>query len=185
MISDDVVYGRQALSLGEPWIVPESLAYLRTILSPSWSVFEWGAGGSTVFWAKNCASIISIEHHPDWAKRVREMLLDRGLSPHVVQYIARDDDDTFHSYADAILVYPEDSFDLVFVDGEASCRDRCLANALSRIRPGGWLLLDNSNWYTVGIGWERQDFIAKGLTWVGQPGTFDWWTSIFKRPHSE
>jgi predicted O-methyltransferase YrrM len=190
--SDDIIYGRQALNLGEPWIVQESIAFIRAVMQPTWSVFEWGTGGSTIFWLRNCAELVTVEHHPDWVKRVQDMIIAAKLPPkltNVINYVSRDPGDgggpqgfTFHNYADAILPFPEASFDLVSVDGEASCRGWCITNALPRIKPGGWLLLDNSDWYTVTMGWPRWDFVAKGLHWVGQPGTFDWWTSVFRKP---
>ena len=68
---------------------------------------------------------------------------------------------SYHT-ADAILEFPEDSFDFVLIDGRA--RVECAYNALSRVRPGGFLLLDNSEWekyapiFAAAAGWTRLDF---------------------------
>jgi predicted O-methyltransferase YrrM len=93
-----------------------------------------------------------------------------------------DHNTAFRKYAAAILGYPDESFDLVFVDGEASCRDWCIANALPKIKPGGYLLLDDSDWPQNVPDWEKQDFVARDLKWIGQKGTFNWWTSILRKP---
>jgi len=184
-ITDDIVYGRQALRNYEPWIVPESLTMLRHFVQPNFSVFEWGSGGSTIFFAQHCASIISIEHNPEWITRVGKMIIDSGVANVTLKYIPMDltNERPYANYANAILDYPDDSFDIVFVDGDAAARYPCIMNSLPRVKVGGWLLLDNSDWFKGDLGdnWPRVDYVAKDLKWIGQPGTFDWWTSIFRR----
>jgi len=189
-LSDDEIYGRSALINGEPWIVPGSLTFLKSIVQPTWKVFEWGSGGSTVFFGRHCKSVFSVEHNSEWIKRTANKLQAANIT-NVTQLYRRglpeDKPDRFRPYADTINVYPDESFDLIFVDGEASSRSWCIANAIPKLKPGGWLLVDNSNLFHsksshVWDEWERDDYIAKGLKWVGQPGTFDWWTSIMRKP---
>lgn len=181
-ITDDVVYGRSALKNGEPWIVPESLGHLKTILRPDWKIFEWGAGGSTIFWARNCQLVVSIEHNIEWIQRVHKMIHDQEAPKHkiILQY-QPGADDHFAAYARAITPYQQ--FDLIYIDGEASSRGHCLNFALPHVKSGGYLLLDNSDWLKRDLGdqWERTDYVAKDLKWVGQPGTFNWWTSIVRK----
>ena len=55
------------------------------------------------------------------------------------QYVGK----SFEGYVRSIEEYPDRYFDLVFVDGMA--RLSCIFHALSKIRPGGYLLLDNSD----------------------------------------
>lgn len=182
---DDIVYGRSALRNLEPWIVPESLTLIKKLIRPDWHIFEWGSGGSTGFWAKNCASVISIEHNSEWIERTSKMLLSLGeaVRKATLLYVRRDKHSTFHNYADAILGFPDESFDLVFIDGEASSRGWCLTNAIPKVKPEGYLLLDNSDWLKRDLGpdWDRQDFVARGLKWIGQKGTFNWWTSVLQK----
>lgn len=181
--NDDFVYGRQALKNGEPWIVPDSLTVLKNIVKANWRVFEWGGGGSTVFWSKHCQHVTTIEQNSEWITRLQDMFTKFKCKANIdLQYITITNGDSTN-YANAILAYPDNHFDLVFVDGEASCRDLCVTNALSKVKPLGWLLVDNSNWITVEVPatWFRKDYLLTGLTWVGQPGTFDMQTSIFRR----
>ena len=181
---DDIVYGRTALREGIPWIVPESLEALQAVIQPHWNVFEWGSGGSTTFWARNCSFVVSIEHNPEWITRTWKQLHRHKVDKHRVclQYCPGIEG-KFREYARAILAYPDESFDLVFVDGEASSRGWCLNNALSKVKVGGYLLLDNSDWLKRDLGedWERQDYVEKDLKWVGQKGTFNWWTSLLRK----
>ena len=191
MIHDDIIYGRQAMSKGEPWIVPASLDFLKEIIQPDWSVWEWGSGGSTVYWARNCLFTISVEHSPKWFHWTRRRLIaDRLWDKVRLICVPGNKNDKvvqpFRYYADVINDYVRmsDAFDLVFVDGEASSRGWCVGNAVKYLRPGGWLLLDNSDWYgnKQTPGWERYDFVAKGLKWIGQKGTFNWHTSLLQKP---
>lgn len=184
-VSDDIVYGRQALQLGEPWITPKSLEYIKSIIKPDWKVFEWGSGGSTAFWSRNCAKVISVEHNTEWIVRTSDIMVRLNCPQNWVLLYVRgkgiDHNTAFVGYSEAVDDYPDEYFDLVFVDGEASSRGWCLNNAMPKLKSGGIMLVDNSNWLTetpTGLT-DRKDFPETGLRWVGQPGTFDWWTSIF------
>lgn len=183
-ITDDQIYGRSALKKGEPWIVPESLAQLESIVKPSWRVFEWGAGGSTIYWAKNCAHVISVEHNYEWIKRVSDLIKRHEVEPWKItlQYQSRYQNE-FRAYADSIKPYADGYFNLIFIDGEASSRGWCLNNSFAKLKTGGYLLLDNSDWLKRDLGeqWERADYVARDLKWIGQKGTFNWWTSIVKK----
>lgn len=193
--TDDEIYGRAALAQGEPWIVPAALTHLRRIMHPTWKVFEWGSGGSTAFWSHHCRLVVSVEHEIGWFERTQILLTTQRCPANWLLYLVPGIPDpqtgmqhhltSFRAYADAItkcdLLTP---YDLIFVDGEASSRGWCLEHALSRVGVGGWLLLDNSNWledHDFGPQWQRWDYVARGLHWIGQTEPFDWWTSLLQR----
>ena len=191
MISDDIIYGRQALSKGEPWIVPESLRFLEGIIQPDWAVWEWGSGGSTIWFARNCKFTYSVEHGQKWFHWTRKRLQKEQLMHKARLICVPGDKETrvdqpFRYYANVIHDYimQYELLDLVFVDGEASSRGWCVGNAVKYLRPGGWLVLDNSDWYRGAHtpDWERFDFVAKDLKWIGQKGTFNWHTSLLQKP---
>ena len=50
---------------------------------------------------------------------------------------------SFERYVKSIDDYPDRFFDMVLVDGRA--RKFCLEHAPKKIRPGGYLLMDNSS----------------------------------------
>lgn len=180
-MTDDIMYGRQALRDGEPWIVPDALDYLRDIAKPTWAVFEWGAGGSTVWFAKHCSVTITIEHSQKWTKDIKGKLAVHNLANVSLQYIPIRDED--EDYVDAILDHPDETFDLVSVDGEVAKRDRGLANTWAKVVPSGYVMLDNSDWWEGSIpeGWTRIDFKVTGLKWVGIQEPFGWQTSFFRK----
>lgn len=71
---------------------------------------------------------------------------------------------TFYSYASKIDHYDDNSFDLVMVDGRA--RNACLWHARRKVKPGGYLVLDNAEreGYSAAIGlmeeWQAREFFG-------------------------
>jgi hypothetical protein len=148
-----------------PQITPDAIAFLESIVQPDWKVFEWGSGQSTVFFARRVAEMVSVEHHPDWVRTVKNLLSPESLE---ITYLfreaipdmgERDPDDPlcyrcgegdtadWKDYVTAIETYPDSYFDLAFIDGGA--RLSCLWHAMPKVKPGGYILLDDSEreWY--------------------------------------
>lgn len=148
---------RSPLDDGLPWLSFRAIRWLAANLSPTMHVFEYGSGGSTVFFARRVADVVSVEHDADWHARTSAVLADQGVrnctyllrppAPRAdVRHPSTDTDYVgfdFADYVTAIDDYADRSFDLVSVDGRA--RPSCVAAALSKVRPGGWMLLDNSD----------------------------------------
>jgi len=61
-----------------PWITFDAIAFIRGRLTRTSRVFEYGSGGSTLFWVRLRATCVSIEHDPQWYKVVQDRL-DRGV----------------------------------------------------------------------------------------------------------
>ena len=68
--------GRQCLPEGYPWLVPAAVTRLHALLEQGapQRVLEWGAGGSTLFFARRVASVLSVERNPQWVQQVRRRL---------------------------------------------------------------------------------------------------------------
>ncbi|MCF7838005.1 MAG: class I SAM-dependent methyltransferase [Candidatus Marinimicrobia bacterium] len=148
-----------------PWVPYEAQVWLDTCLPSDLDVFEWGSGSSTLYFANRARRVVSIEHNPEWYAEVRAALTDQYLDQvayrlvpprhcrlarylpysartYVSRTFAADRDGTFRAYARAILDYADATFDLVLVDGRA--RAACLRLAPHKLKPGGLLVLDNS-----------------------------------------
>jgi len=165
-----------------PWLNAGAVRFLAGRLRPEMTGFEWGGGRSTAFVAKRVARLVSVEHKAKWRRRVDALLVREGLGNVECRFVPPSDapgrpDDRpdiwrrlghvhrkpeYAAYADAILDFPEASLDFVLIDGRA--RVECALNAFCRIRPGGFLLLDNSEWekyapiFTAAPDWPRIDF---------------------------
>lgn len=203
----DYIYGRAALRLNEPWITPEALGALKLMffggkLNNSkicdgfrMNIFEWGAGGSTVWWGKNTSgNVYSVEQGREWVARVMEQIEKHELDNTKVFYIPMDEGKAinepgaYDDYADALKLVPEDvELHLIFVDGERRCRVQCIKNAMERLIPGGVLLVDNSNWPDIQPGivllknWMRLDFDAPANSHIPN----GWRTSFYFKPEND
>jgi len=155
-----------------PWLAEGAREWLEERIEPSWTAFEWGSGGSTLWLEGLCASVISVEHDEAWfwkvAARVRVSTMLMWSPP--TERVLGDDPanpdhyrsscvpGNFRWYAHSIdLERP----DLVIVDGRA--RASCIARTVAR--GPKLLVLDNAEreWYlenTIHLldGWERTDF---------------------------
>lgn len=179
-----------------PWLNLEATEWLEQTLQPTMRVFEWGAGGSTLFFAERCGQVVSVETDAAWHAVVRERLTAEQAARVTLifsppqpavdpgPYGAHNPDLaglTFEDAARAIDPYPDDWFDLVVVDGRA--RNACLRHALPKVKPGGYLLLDNSErpaydlGKTLPAGWPRRVFYGP-LAYLKEFGA----TTVWRRP---
>jgi predicted O-methyltransferase YrrM len=119
--------------IAQPWLADEAIQYLETLVQPDDIVLEFGAGGSTLWFAHHAKLVISFENNPKWLKRVKE------LAPRNVVLIERDE------YKGNIL--PDISeYDILFIDGDpVILRGEWLKSARSLVKSGGLVVLDNSN----------------------------------------
>ncbi len=133
-----MAYERQHPSA--PWLTLAMVDFLESWLKPEDHGIEWGSGRSTIWFAERVASIVSVEHDPEWHRRVSAELKGNGIKN--VDYYLRQDEDDYCRVADNCSLA---SLDFCLVDGVA--RDRCALSALSLVRPGGIVIVDNCNWY--------------------------------------
>lgn len=152
-----------AMADGWPWFTFPAIQWLETFLQADQQVFEWGSGGSTVFIAPRVKKIVSIEHDAAWYESITVALQQRHITNCQLIFKpaqpARDSREqstpfnfrswdeslaalSFENYVRTIDDYPDQSFDLIIADGRA--RMSCLVRALSKVRPGGFVLLDDA-----------------------------------------
>ena len=128
---------------GTPWFTPDAIAHLLPRLSRQTRVLEFGAGASTLWFAARCGRVESIEHQEEWARGVAESIRAAGLEEKAaVCHVPSE------RYAEEAGAFADESFDVVVVDGIR--RADCVSAALPKLRPGGWLVIDNVNRHLPG-----------------------------------
>jgi len=190
---------RMAVDPCYPWINAGAARFLNAHLTKRMTGFEWGSGRSTAFAARRALSLVSVEHNAKWRRRTAALLAGQAIANVSCRFAPPGDGPgrpearpdiwrrlahvhgrpEYAAYTDAILDFPENSFDFVFIDGRA--RVECAYNAFGRVRPGGFILLDNSEWEkyapiftaAAAAGWTRRDY-ENGV----------WRTSILRRPET-
>jgi hypothetical protein len=123
-----------------PWLTQAAIEFLASWLRPSHQGLEWGSGRSTFWFARRINRLVSVEHDTNYYWKVSAELRRGGLSKVDYRYCPEES-----TYVAVVERLPPLSLDFVLVDGIA--RDRCALAALTRLKPGGLLILDNSNWY--------------------------------------
>lgn len=147
-----------------PWINFQVIDFLEKHINPSSKIFEYGGGGSTLFFLERAAEVITVEHNKEWFKILEsnagndKKWIPIFSQPEVVdnfniEEVAVPDkyfstakefeNKSFYKYASSIDKYNDNYFDVVLVDGRA--RPSCMKHAIPKIKKGGYLILDNSD----------------------------------------
>lgn len=116
-----------------PWATLPFVDFITPRLRPEWTVFEYGAGASTLFYAARVHAVVAVEHDGEFAAALRPRL------PAHAQVLVRAPD--AGAYAGAILdcaTPPE------FVSVDGLDRVQCVQVAISHLAPGGVLVLDDA-----------------------------------------
>jgi predicted O-methyltransferase YrrM len=126
----------------DPWIAPEAVEALTAFLRPDSTVVEWGSGRSTAWFARRARCVVSVEHDRQWFLAVQAELKSAGLEARVRHHLARTRENP-SVYVGSVDGIPLRSVDLVLVDG--IWREECVRAAIPLLRPGGLLVVDNSD----------------------------------------
>jgi hypothetical protein len=131
-----------------PWFVPGAIAYIEQELRPEFVGFEWGSGRSTLWFARQVRHVTSVEGRRSWFEEVGNWLVKDDLTGRVTLHLAEVTSEYGYSmpeikrYAGAIDDVDDVSLDFIVVDGHF--REACLRRVANKLRPGGLLVIDNS-----------------------------------------
>ncbi|WP_052738533.1 class I SAM-dependent methyltransferase [Robbsia andropogonis] len=120
----------------QPWLSFPLIEHLKGIDFSEKAIFEYGAGASTLFWAKRAKSVTSVEFDNGWFNQLKDNLPANVSLFH---------EDHGRHYADSIKRFSPSRFDVIVVDGAE--RYRSARAALDMLAPGGMVILDNAEWY--------------------------------------
>ena len=157
----------QIIHPDEPWLTKQALQAIKSFLAADMRAFEWGSGKSTLWLSRHVGELVSVEDDPAWYSRVRTMLDAAGIRNTELRQAEG------AAYAAQIAVFPDEAFDFVLIDG--ADRDGCIRAAASKVRRGGWIVLDNAD-----AGWDCSP-LASYRRIVTSNGV--WQTDIFVRNH--
>ncbi len=157
-------HGATPISDEQPWITFDAIQYLEETVGPSHRVFEFGGGGSTLFFLKHCQAVVTVEHDAEWFRLLKQWVEDTQLGNWVGCLVEPERGDlmaspsasnpdhyssggvegvNFIKYASLIDSYPDEYFDLILVDGRS--RPACIKHAVPKLKKGGLLALDNAD----------------------------------------
>jgi hypothetical protein len=139
-----------------PWLTYSFIDFITERLSKEFSVFEFGSGNSTLFFARKVKNVTSAEHNVEWYNKLTSKIpgnsnLILAKSANSADYIAG-------------LLQSDKKFDLIIIDG--IYRNECCFIATNFLTDEGVIILDDSkrNDYAEGInhlmneGFRKIDF---------------------------
>jgi hypothetical protein len=163
--------GASSLKDRSAWLTFPALDHLGRWARPEHRVFEYGGGGSTLFWCDRVGEVITVEHDPEWFKALEERMAlehrarwtghaipaDPGTlvaapDPAEPEHFASADPASigrnYRSYVTCIDRYPNGYFDAILIDGRG--RTSCIRHSIPKLKRGGLLILDNAerSYYT-------------------------------------
>jgi predicted O-methyltransferase YrrM len=142
------------LDLELPWFSYAAIDFLEAFLRPQMQVFEYGSGGSTLFFAKRVKSVYSVEDNSNWFDLVSQRLKRHGLSNATLKLCPFDFKNPVGFESSPYLNSLADkNFDVIVVDGSeewTQVRPACFQRAEAFMKKGGILVLDDS-WRYQGL----------------------------------
>lgn len=118
-----------------PWITYPAIEFLVRRVTKEMSVFEYGCGASTLWWAPRVKEVVSVEHDREWFGTVAS----RAPQNVDLQYIPLSE---AGDYPRAVGGY-RNRFHLVVIDGRE--RVSCAIQSLNALTPDGVIIWDNSD----------------------------------------
>lgn len=151
-----------------PWFTYPAIEFLQQFDLRQKLVFEWGSGHSSLFFAKRCKEITSIEANNEWFKYISQKLADNQ------KIILRDSE----SFASAIEEFSL-KYDVIVIDSLK--RGECAIKALNFLNDGGVIILDNSDWYpnTSKYLKEQGNLLEVDMHGFGPINDYTWTTSFY------
>jgi predicted O-methyltransferase YrrM len=179
---------RALLDLQLPWFSYAAIDFLKSLLRPEMDVFEYGSGGSTLFFAKRVRTVTTTEDNVIWLEKVRERLVQNDARNITLQHRQFDTRNPIH-FTDSSYLHsiPDREFDVIVIDGTEEyigqpekplVRPICFGHAEQFVRPGGIIVVDDS-WFYPELRRENRALRYRVLKSVGpaRPGVTS--TDIF------
>lgn len=171
LIPCDYWKGKGVLDIPYPWITPGAIAFLDERLKSDFNVLEIGSGGSTLWFAKKCGSVKSIEPgFDDWYEAVLVGLQRMGLEFYnkVDLRHVSNEKDYYKAIADLVTYC---AYDVVMVDTATIISKQLVLEAVYPVvAAGGLLVVDNygeTTWHHTAPVDEWDKFFFDDPHWNG------------------
>lgn len=150
-----------------PWYTYPAIEYLNQLDFREKTIFEFGSGNSTLYWARRAKRVVAVEHDVQWFEKL-------STPPSNTECALREDVDQYVNFVHTL----QEGADVIVIDGIE--RRRCAEGVTSRLRSGGVVILDNSDWFTETAEYLRGlDLIEVDMHGFGPINGYSWTTSLF------
>lgn len=117
-----------------PWVTYSFIDFIKTRLNKELTIFEYGSGNSTLFYAQRVKRVVSVEHDEAWFNKI---VKEKASNAEMIFTALEKGGE----YSKKAMLLGE-KFDIIIVDG----RDRvnCCKNSVDALTANGVLVLDDS-----------------------------------------
>jgi len=155
-----------------PWYTYPAIEYLSNFDFKDCSVFEFGSGNSSLFWADRARSVCSVEDNQEWFEVVSKRQKENQIVIHRADEVG---------YVKSL---PEQGklFEIIVIDG--NWRNECVVEAINCLKDGGMIVLDNSDRIIekeCGRLLREHGFIQMDFSGFGPINGYCWTTSVFMK----
>jgi predicted O-methyltransferase YrrM len=132
-----------------PWLPHDCVKFLKQYLSKDDIFLETGSGNSTIWFSRLVKNVVSIEHHPEWYKLIKERITNRGVQniDYFIESKDYSDNPTNSAYVKRVASFEDNYFDVILVDGKH--RSQIALLALAKIKSQGLIIVDNAERYLM------------------------------------
>lgn len=150
-----------------PWYTYPAIDYLKQFDLSNKTIFEWGSGNSSLFYANRALKVYSVEDNKDWFEKI-----SYNKPSNLELFFATGDEYT--SKISELNI----EFDIIVID--ASQRFECAIKSIKFLKANGMIILDNSDWFKNSAKYLRENgFIQADFFGFGPINNYTWTTSIF------
>jgi len=145
-----------------PWLTYSFIDFITERLDKEFSVFEFGSGNSTLFFAKRVKQVSSVEHNSEWYNKLKSKI---PANSNLILSKSDSRDDYI-----AVLKQSDKKFDLIIIDGIH--RVDCCLSVINHLTEKGVIILDDSEreQYSEGIEYLMKEGFKRIDFWGISPG---------------
>jgi len=144
-----------------PWMTYPFIDFIKDRLNKELTVFEFGSGNSTLFFAERVKKVVAVEHDKEWYNLIKSKMSE-NVSIHLKNLS--------EEYQNAVINYKQS--DIIIVDGRN--RNECIYNSVKSLSASGIIVLDDSERkdYDEGKGFLKKSGFKSIDFWGFSPGLF-------------
>jgi len=156
---------RNSVQDEQPWVSFRAQEIIHGLVSSNFKIFEFGGGGSTLFFCKRSKHVVTVEDSDHWFEKLRDIIVAKNITNWrgflvkserkeiYLQDSYKNPADfmsgakgleglSFENYVTTIRQFPLEYFDLILIDGRA--RPSCIHYSIPHLKSGGFLVVDNT-----------------------------------------
>jgi len=152
-----------------PWYTYPAIEYINQINLKDKTIFEYGTGNSSLYFAKKAKRVISVEDNKEWFEKI-----NKNNTTNLKIFFEEEKNNYLNS-----IKKTNEKFDIIVID--ANYRLECCHKIKNSLKEDGIVILDNSDRHPDCASYLRDELglIEMDFHGFGPINCYTWTTSIF------